>query len=266
MLSAALAGCGGTRAALEHERSGRPHLAYEEYLRAAAKDPSDGAAAAGLRRTAPPAAAWWQQQAFEAAERADWQRAAACHLKVLRIKPDEPASIAALRRLARTQGEAVRQAYAAAAPQPPAAAQVAAAPPGPPATPPNPPPAQRPPEVTAAPPRADPRRQHLTARRVRGAADGDFRALVRVSRDDDRYPKKAPLAHGLSVKVRDTDDGPIDADLEVYLGSRRIGRLNDVPAESVIDVLDEKAQAWQIVIVRIYDPDETVTVGLRRKR
>ncbi len=89
--------------------------------------------------------------------------------------------------------------------------------------------------------------------------------VVRVSRDDDRYPKRTSLAHGLGIKVKDTDKSPLDADMEVYLGQRRIGRFKDLRENSIISVLNRSSNAYEIVILDIYDPEETVTVGLREK-
>jgi len=110
----------------------------------------------------------------------------------------------------------------------------------------------------------DPHRQTPAVRWEPGAAKSEFLKTVRVSRDDDRYPKKRDLAGGLAVKVKDTDKSPLDADMEVYLGRKRIGRYKDLPEETVIEVLDESGRPLEIVIISIYDPDETVTVGLRK--
>ena len=97
-----------------------------------------------------------------------------------------------------------------------------------------------------------------------GKPPTDFITIVRVSRDDDRYPKKRDLAGGLSVKVKDTDDDPLEADMEVYLGRRRTMRNRKLRENAVIRVVDESAVAHEIIILDIYDNDETVTVGLRR--
>ena len=113
--------------------------------------------------------------------------------------------------------------------------------------------------------RAGSHEQQPSVRHEPGASEGDFIMIVRVSRDDDRYPKKAPLANGLEIKVKDTDKSPLDADIEVYLNRRRIGKFKDLRENSIISVVDRSSNAYEIVILDIYDPEETVTVGLRKE-
>ena len=140
----------------------------------------------------------------------------------------------------------------------------------PPAEKPAPPPPQprRPAPVTPPPApeqQVDLFRQRPGVRREYGASQGDFLMIVRVSRDDHRFPKQAGFINGLEVKVNDTDKSPLDADIEVYLSGKRIGKFKNLPEDSVISVLDRLGTPREIVIMNIYDPKETVTVGLRGK-
>jgi len=123
------------------------------------------------------------------------------------------------------------------------------------------------PAVETIPPRtSDPYEQRPMARWDLGAGKGDFLKTVHISRDDDRYRKTASLGGGLMVKLRDTDDSPLDADVEIYLGRKRLGRFRDLPEDSVIEVMDEAGRRREIVIIRIVDSEETVMIGLRGSR
>jgi hypothetical protein len=291
----------------------QPHLAYEEYLKAVAANPDDGAATEGLRRTAERAATYWLQRALTAAEQHQWTEAAKCYLKVLQIKPDQLASALALRQMAREHAEEVEQAYrslrsgglagellASAAeegtphaandtppgkkqPEPPRpVAEPSAKAPKRPTPPPKPPAdgrksprrsrpvAVEPPRLARAQepagpgPRVDPHKQRPGVRREPNASQGSFVMRITLSQDDDRYPEKESLPGGLAVKLKDTDKSPLDADMEIYLDGRRIAKLKDLPPGSVIRVLDRHGTPWEIVILRIYDPGETVILGVRR--
>jgi len=83
-----------------YEQRGEHYKAHQLCREALTQDPQDQAAAAGLLRNAPGALKYWREQALAAATTNDWRRAAVCHQQVLMIKPDEKASIDALRRLA----------------------------------------------------------------------------------------------------------------------------------------------------------------------
>jgi len=120
----------------------------------------------------------------------------------------------------------------------------------------------RPPKPT--PPPVDPFKQKPTVRRERGASRGEFIAIVRLSREDRRYPKEKPLADGLLAKVKDTDPDPLDVDLEIELAGRRIAKLEDLTVDSVIRVVGRSGRRYEIVVGHIYDANETVTLGLRR--
>ena len=228
------------------EARGEYYQAYEVYRTAVETSPGDDGAAAGLKRTAPLAAAYWQKQAFLAAESGQWERAANCHVKVLRIKPDEVASVMSLRQIARQHPDAVELAAESSTPvsgvSPTAVSAVESAgetpvlretpatrpaPPKPPTPKPLPKPAP-PPEVVRAepikppapkppahldvpqreptPPRVDPFRQKPRAHYERLASFSEFVVILRVSRDDRRYSDKAWLRDGILVKLKDTDN------------------------------------------------------------
>ncbi|GAF83587.1 unnamed protein product, partial [marine sediment metagenome] len=98
------------------------------------------------------------------------------------------------------------------------------------------------------------------------ASAGEFVQIVQVSRKDKRLSKMAALQDGLAVKVKDTDPDPLDADIEVYRGNRRIGKFKDLPVDSVLAVAGRSGKRYEIVLMRIYDDSETIVVGLRPGR
>jgi tetratricopeptide (TPR) repeat protein len=301
LAAALLAGCANhdvTRGR-KLESAGQPHLAYEEYLKALRDNPDDGAAASGLRRTAEEASTYWLERGLGAAERKEWTEAATCHLKVLQIRPDQLSSALALRQIGQEHGESVRQAYAAVAAGE-MLAMADAQPPGPPPPLPNPPEATATPtspELTPpkpvepdgpehpsartrvrpvrteirkrmAPPVARPgmsRKRRIIVRREPGAGRGEFARTVTVSDDDDRYRDKEALTDRLAIKVKDTDGDPLDADMEVYLDGRRVAKLKDLPEDAVIRLEGVFPEPVEIVVIDIYDREETVTVGLRER-
>ena len=101
-------------------------------------------------------------------------------------------------------------------------------------------------------------------RRERGASEAEVAMIVYVSREDPRYPKRSLLTDGLSIKVKDTDPDPLDADLEVYLSNRRIGKFANLRIDSVVTVAGRSGRAYELVLMHIEDDTETVKIGLRR--
>ena len=58
-----------------------------------------------------------------------------------------------------------------------------------------------------------------------------------ISRDDKRYEDTVELSDGIRVRLRDTDPDPLDADLEIRRGKRRIAKLKDVRRGPTIPVI-----------------------------
>jgi len=346
-----------------YEQQGEYHKAYDVYLRELKASPRNGIAAAGLRRTAPAAARYWLGQAYQAAEGGDWARAAACHRRVLEIKPDELASILSLRQMARHHPDEVaealgrpvelplaaaptagtpdappipdesvaalpaarpsresvpppartdREAAPAAAPPPPPAAGPTAGKPGPPgeasarpakppapaeaprraATPPpsrqspsagtperkpvevftTPSPTSRPADrrtirissFTPPPPPPDLTKQKPLVHPRSNAFGEEFILVDQASKKDKRYPRHIILRDGLSVKVKGTDRKPLEAELEIYLGTKSFARMKHLAENNAIGVFGYSRQYYEIVIMEIDERTETVTVGVRR--
>jgi tetratricopeptide (TPR) repeat protein len=72
------------------EKDGSATQAYDDYCKAARKNPGDGGAVAGLKRTGPAAAAHWQAQAWQAMEQQRYGEAWRMLMRALEIQPDDP--------------------------------------------------------------------------------------------------------------------------------------------------------------------------------
>jgi len=90
--------------------------------------------------------------------------------------------------------------------------------------------------------------------------------VVYVSRDDPRYAERALLTDGLFVKVKDTDLFPLDADMELYVGNKRVAKLSNLRTGSVVTVLGRSGEPYELVLLHIDSGPETVKIGLRRLR
>ena len=78
-----------------------------------------------------------------------------------------------------------------------------------------------------------------------------------VSRDDDRYPKEMETVDGIIVKVLDTDEDPLDADMEIRVGDTKT-KYEDRPVGSRLGGWGLSRKAYAVVITRIDDDQETV--------
>ena len=282
MVATIVTGC----AQIESESNGDYHRAYELYCNQIAANSGNITAAAGLRRTAPLAAAYWQRQAYAAADAEHWQEAAAYHKKVLEIRPDELSSILALRQIARFHADQVSLAYAA----PPESINPESASEIPQESPPSlqtpvpqeptkpqqtrPAPVAAKPELAAVRPtpkpvpaaKPDPYKQKPSVIYNPSASTGEFIMVMRVSNKDRRYSRTATLQDGLAFKIKDTDKDPLDADVDIFLQEKRIGKFKNLPEGSVIKVIGQSSRPYEIVLIDIYDRTQTVTVGLRRSQ
>ncbi len=84
-----------------------------------------------------------------------------------------------------------------------------------------------------------------------------------VSRDDDRYPKELKTIDGIIVKVRDTDEDPLDADMEIRVGDSE-KEYDDLRTGVQIEGRGLSGHRYQLTIKRIYDEEETVYFILER--
>jgi len=112
--------------------------------------------------------------------------------------------------------------------------------------------------------RVNPYRQKPTVRREQSVSEDDVAMVVWLSRDDPRYAKRALLMDGLFIEIRDTDPFPRDADIELYVGNRRVAKLTNLRTGSVVTVLGRSGEPYELVLMYINSGPETVKIGLRR--
>ncbi|HUW83326.1 MAG TPA: hypothetical protein VMZ31_11065 [Phycisphaerae bacterium] len=114
--------------------------------------------------------------------------------------------------------------------------------------------------------RVNPYRQKPTVRRGQSVSEADVALVVCVSRDDPRYAERALLTDGIFVRVKDTDFFPLDADMELYVGNKRVAKLSNLRTGSVVTVLGRSGEPYELLLMHIDSGPETVKIGLRRVR
>ena len=92
--------------------------------------------------------------------------------------------------------------------------------------------------------------------------------LVRhiLSRDDDRYEASVQTIDGFSIRLRDTDRDPLDADLDIHIGKRRIARLRDIPVNRSIPIKGRSGREYMLDVLAVRDATETVIFAIRAVR
>jgi tetratricopeptide (TPR) repeat protein len=103
------------------------------------------------------------------------------------------------------------------------------------------------------PPRSPDRRE--ADQPAESRTDRVFRGSV--SREDDRFEKELETVDGIVVKVEDTDGDPLDADLEIRVGSY-VNRYSDQPVGARITGRGQSGTTYRVVILAIDDDEETV--------
>lgn len=84
-----------------------------------------------------------------------------------------------------------------------------------------------------------------------------------ISRDHDVAPKSLITVDGIAVKVEDTDDGPVDADLDISLGHSK-AEYEDLRVGAHLELVGYSGQRYRLVIVGIDDNTETVSFLITR--
>jgi len=78
-----------------------------------------------------------------------------------------------------------------------------------------------------------------------------------ISRDDDRHPKELMTVDDIVVKLKDTDNEPLDADIEIRVG-KNAKEYKDKAVGARIGGFGQSGRRYVIVIVEIIDDTETV--------
>ena len=271
------------------EGRGRFFSAYEYYRDEAKERPSSGQVRSSLARVAPQAAKQLTQRAERAVNQDRHADAWRLYMRALAITPDDPAlarlvrmteehypdEIAPAKAAWMRQGEAALAVVPDRSPirrqlDPPTPTPEPEAPtPDPPVVAENetPKPVEEPTPITPAePPPADPPRVDSASpdelERRSDGPEGGYLATVILSVEDRRFPRQAHLTDDIHVRIKDTDEEP-DADLDIYVGSRRVRKARDVEAGDTIPVRGRSGKPYELVVITIVDRTESVRIGIR---
>ncbi|HPP27423.1 MAG TPA: hypothetical protein PLV57_12940 [Phycisphaerae bacterium] len=84
-----------------------------------------------------------------------------------------------------------------------------------------------------------------------------------LSRDDRRYKKQIAVVDGISIKLKDTDAKPLDADFEIVAG-QFTSKPKDVPVGGKVTIRGVSGRMYVMTVVWIDDDQETVHFSLDR--
>ena len=84
-----------------------------------------------------------------------------------------------------------------------------------------------------------------------------------LSRDDDRYEKQRRITRAISIKIRDTDEDPLDADIEIRIGTNKRD-YDDLKVGSTIQ-LRTGGRTYRFTLLKIEDRNETIWFTLDRE-
>ena len=83
-----------------------------------------------------------------------------------------------------------------------------------------------------------------------------------LSVNDWRFPRRTHTVDDLHVRLKDTDHDP-DADLDVYMGTKRVHKARDVEPGQGIHVVGRSGKSYEIVVITVVDRTESVRIGIR---
>lgn len=288
------------------ERQGRCHVAYTYYCDEAKVRPSSGAVQAAIARVAPRAARHCERQGTIAVDAGNYAQAWKWYMQALTISPDDTAIARLIRMLeehhrkeiAPVKDAWMREGAVALATSPPDTKPASRENAGDAARVEN----ERAPDVGTAvrtghegEARAEPAVRTASAEQPdagsavprtanvaapnhgphQGAREDDETAGSQavgswltsavLSVEDRRFPREVHTVDDIRVKVKDTDPGP-DADLDIYLGDKRIEKVRDIKTGESVRVKGRSGGWYELVVITIVDRTESVRIGIRRLR
>jgi hypothetical protein len=95
----------------------------------------------------------------------------------------------------------------------------------------------------------------------RSGRPGEFAVIRTLSKRDRRYPRQAILIDGVTVRLKDTD-GDLDADLILYEGERRIGKIRELPVGRSQSFRSSSGKQYRLTILGVYHRTRTVRIGI----
>lgn len=99
----------------------------------------------------------------------------------------------------------------------------------------------------------------------RPAAETEPRQVFRgaLSRGDKRHKKELTILDGISIKLKDTDGDPVDADFEIIAGKFKV-KPSDVPAGAKVQLRGASGRVYVLNVIWIDDDQETVHFAVDR--
>jgi len=238
------------------EQKGDYHQAYAIYAAATRQSPSNRALARAMARVAPQTVQYWNRAGGAFESQGDVDRAWRCYMRALLVNPGDPTALAGIERIGEQHPDTAEAARVAWMRHGERSLQVGRVPTlsradaagnadSPAELGPDTRPFPTPAEVEEA---------------ERSRPPGCV-AEATVSRKDRRHRPRAFLYDGLSVEVRDTDRRP-RADLNVYLGERRMLKARNLKPGEDAGVTGRSGSRYAVRVLSVEHATETVRVGL----
>jgi len=295
------AGCQTTtnmRLGEKAERQGRYHIAYQYYCDEAKVRPSKGPVQAAIARVAPRAAQHYERRAAGAGDAGNYADAWRLYMQALVITPDNTAIADLINMLAEHHPNEIASAKTAWMEQGTIALAVASTNAGPAvgtttkqepdegaavrttkvAEPEGDPHGGPYEEESVAEPDGDPHSEPYEDEQPDpdtntastgevhapdAAGEGSWLMSAVLSVEDKRFPRKTHTVDDIYVRIKDTDSDP-DADLDIFLGTRRVKKVRDIEIGESIHLRGRSGMWYELVVITIVDRTESVRIGIRR--
>jgi len=82
-----------------------------------------------------------------------------------------------------------------------------------------------------------------------------------ISRGDRRFKKSLTIMDGVTIKLRDTDKDPLDADLEIVAGKFNISP-NDIPAGGAVKIQGLSKRQYKLTVMWIDHDNDTIKFAI----
>ena len=100
-------------------------------------------------------------------------------------------------------------------------------------------------------------------REAYGAETGGAYLMTAIlSVNDWRFPRRTHTVDDIHVRLKDTDRDP-DADLDIYMGTKRVRKARDVEPGQGVRVKGRSGKWYEVVVITIVDRTESVRIGIR---
>ncbi|MEE8384658.1 MAG: hypothetical protein V3S01_01920 [Dehalococcoidia bacterium] len=96
----------------------------------------------------------------------------------------------------------------------------------------------------------------------RSGRPGEFAVIRTLSKRDRRYPRQASLIDGVTVQLKDTD-GDLDADLNLFEGEQRIGKIRELPVGRSQSFRSTSGKQYRLTILGVHHRTRTVRIGIK---